>query len=96
MATYQIFRWQEIPSAVEARDESGVKKQQLSHRFQALIDHAAMVRDLAGSDDYMDHWNRSAPETRPGSASEVLAQVIGEIEDQFSLFRDGVKKGKLS
>lgn len=96
MATYRIFRWQEIPSAVEARDESGVKKQQLSQKFQALIDHAAMLRNLAGSDDYMDHWNRSALETKPGNASEVLVQVVDEIEGQFSLFRDGVNKSKAS
>lgn len=96
MATYQIFRWQEIPSAIEARDESGVKKQQLSDRFQALIDHAAMLRNLAGSEDYMDHWNKSAPETKPGGAAEVLVQVVGEIEDRFALFRDDVKKSKTS
>jgi hypothetical protein len=96
MATYQIFRWQEIPSVVEARDESSTKKQQLSDRFQALIDHAAMLRNLAGSDDYMDHWNRSAPETRPGSAAEVLAKVVAEVEDRFALFREDVNKSRLS
>lgn len=94
MATYRILCWQEIPSAVEASDESGVKKQQLSDRFQALIDHAAMLRNLAGSDDYVDHWNKSAPETKPGGAIEVLAQVVGEIEARFALFRDDVKKSK--
>ncbi len=94
MATYQIFRWQEIPSGVEARDEAGIKKQQLSNRFQALIDHAAMLRDLSGSDAYMDQWNTTAPETRPGSAAEVLAQVAAEVEDRFVQTRENVLKSK--
>ena len=42
MARVQILRWQEIPSLVEARDSDGVKKIQLSDKFQALIDEAAM------------------------------------------------------
>ena len=46
MATYQILYWQEIPSLVEARDSDGVKKVQLSDKFQSLIDEAAMRRDL--------------------------------------------------
>ena len=46
MATYQVLYWQEIPSLVEARDNDGVKKIQLSDKFQALIDEAAMRRDL--------------------------------------------------
>lgn len=92
MAIYRIFRWQEIPSAVEARDESAIKKQQLSQRFQALIDHAAMIRGLAESDSYMDHWNRSEPETRTGDAAQVLTHVIEEIEGRFAEFRDNVNK----
>jgi len=92
MATYRIMRWQEIPSAVEVRDESGVSKQQLSNRFQVLIDHAAMRRGLSDSDAYMEQWNMSEAETRPGSAAEVLAQLIAEIEEAFLQFRDNVNK----
>jgi Virulence factor len=92
MATYRIMRWQEIPSAVEVRDDNGVSKQQLSNRFQVLIDHAAMRRGLADSDAYMDQWCMSEAETRPGSAAEILAQVTTEIEEAFPQFRDNVNK----
>ena len=54
MATYQILFWQEIPSLVEARDSDGVEKVQLSDKFQALIDEAAMRRDFAGTDAYIE------------------------------------------
>jgi hypothetical protein len=88
MATYQILRWQEIPSVVEARDENGIKKHQLSNKFQALIDEAAMRRNLAGTDAYLEHWNKTKVESRPGTAIEVLAQVTQEIESRFMLIRD--------
>ena len=68
MATYQLMCWQEIPTAVEAREEGGVHKVQLSLRFQELVDLMAMKQGLSGSDAYMDHsrptstgfgWRRS-------------------------------------
>ena len=58
MAKVQILRWQEIPSVVEVRDGSEVKKIQLSDKFQALIDEAAMRRKLAGTDAYLEEWNK--------------------------------------
>ncbi|MBM3732027.1 MAG: hypothetical protein FJW24_00950 [Acidimicrobiia bacterium] len=92
MATYQILRWQEIPSVVEARDEKGVKKQQLSQKFQALIDEAAMRRKLAGTDAYLEQWNKTEPESSTGTAIEVLAQVSQDIESRFMLIRDEALK----
>lgn len=86
------MRWQEIPSAVEARDENGVEKQQLSNKFQALIDHAAMRRGLADSDSYMEHWGMDEPQDRPGSGAEVLAQVIAELEQAFPQIREKVSR----
>ncbi len=94
MATYQILRWQEIPSVVEARDENGIKKHQLSNKFQALIDEAAMRRNLAGTDAYLEHWNKTKTESSPGSATEVLARVTQEIESRFMLIRDEALKKK--
>lgn len=88
MATYQILRWQEIPSVVEARDENGVKKQQLSQKFQALIDEAAMRRELAGTDAYLEQWNKAKSENRPGTATEVLAAVVKEVESKFMIIRE--------
>lgn len=93
MATFQILRWQEIPSVVEARDESGVKKHELSQKFQALIDQAAMERKLAGTDGYLEQWNKSKAETRPGTAAEVLAAVVADIESRYMQIRgEALKK----
>ena len=92
MARVQILRWQEIPSMVEARDDSDTKKIQLSDRFQALIDEAAMRRELAGSDAYREEWNKSPAEDREGSAVDVVKEVAEQIEAQFVEIRDEALK----
>ena len=83
MAEYNILYWQDIPSLVEAKDDGGTKKRQLSQRFQDLIDLAAMRRGLAGTDEYLMEWKRGRPETREGSAEEVVNAVAEEIEAKF-------------
>ena len=89
MATYQILYWQEIPSLVEARDSDGVKKVQLSDKFQALIDEAAMRRDFAGTDAYIEKWNKGPKAEKDGSAAAVVQEIADEIEARFSEIRDG-------
>ena len=92
MAKVQILRWQEIPSVVEVRDESDVKKIQLSQKFQALIDEVAMREKLAGTDAYLEEWNKSAVEERDGDAASVVQKVADELEERFPEFRDQVLK----
>ena len=92
MAKVQILRWQEIPSVVEVRDDSGVKKIQLSDKFQALIDEVAMREELAGTDAYLEEWNKSAVEERDGDAATVVQKVADELEERFADIRDAVLK----
>ena len=92
MAKIQILRWQKIPSVVEVRDGSDVKKIQLSQKFQALIDEAAMRSELAGTDAYLEEWNKSAVEERDGDAASVVQKVADELEERFPEFRDQVLK----
>lgn len=88
MARYQILSWNEIPSVVEARDETETVKLQLSDRFQWLIDAVAMRLGLAGTDAYLDQWDHGQEEVRPGSAREVAQSVATELEGRFAEFRD--------
>lgn len=92
MATYQILSWQEIPSVVEARDQNGAHKEQLSQRFQVLIDQVAMQREFAGSDAYLDQWNKSAKQDRPGTATEVARQVAKDLEEKFPAIKVAAMK----
>jgi hypothetical protein len=84
MTKYIILNWQDLPSLVEATDDEGPHKIQLSQRFQALIDHVAMESGLMGSDAYLDAWNKSDAQEREGTAEEVAKAVAEEIEAQFS------------
>ena len=88
MVKVQILRWQEIPSLVEARDDSDVKKIQLSDKFQALIDEAAMRRELAGTDAYLEEWNKSDVEEHDGDVADVAERVANGLEERFSEIRD--------
>ena len=92
MAKVQILRWQKIPSVVEVRDGSDVKKIQLSQKFQALIDEVAMREELAGTDAYLEEWNKSAVEERDGDAATVVQKVADELEERFADIRDAVLK----
>ena len=88
MATYHVLYWQEIPSLVEARDSDGVKKIQLSDKFQALIDESAMRRDFAGTDAYIEEWNKGPKAEQDGSAAAVVQEVADGIEARFAEIRD--------
>lgn len=68
---------------VEAADESSVHKEQLSARFQELIDLIAMKKQLVGTDAYLVHWQKRPAESRDGSSKEAAQAVAREIEDRY-------------
>jgi len=72
---------------VEARDETGTHKIQLSDRFQELIDMVAMRRGLAGTDAYLEHWRRGRPVRRDGDVESVAKAMAEEIEAQYDEIR---------
>jgi len=93
MATYQILYWQDIPSVVEAREGKDVKKEQLSQRFQELIDLVAMKKEMMGSDAYLEQWNKGPRQDRDGSAEAVAKAVAEEFEGNFDTIRsDAIAK----
>lgn len=86
MASYVVVSWKGIPAIVEARDAADSVSQQLTERFQALIDAVAMQQGLHDSEAYIEAWERTEPAERPGSAAEVAASVARELEDRFFEF----------
>jgi Virulence factor len=85
MATYRIIAWKDIPASVEARDAADHVTLQLSERFQALIDSVAMQTGAHDNDAYLEHWGAIDGE-RAGSAPEVGAAVVAELEERFPEF----------
>ena len=83
MARWEIVAWQDIPAAVEVRDDAGQVTLQLSERFQALIDSVAMQQGLEGSDAYLEQWRTLPGGERPGAARDVGEAVVAELEARF-------------
>ena len=83
MARWEIVAWQDIPAAVEVRDDDGQVTLQLSERFQALIDSVAMQQGLEGSDAYLEQWQKLPGGERAGSARDVGEAVVAELEGRF-------------
>jgi hypothetical protein len=84
VASYRILSWHQIPSVVEAKDDlGGSHKEQLSARFQELIDSIAMRKQLVGTDAYLEGWRRNRPAKRDGSAAEIAKTVAAELEASF-------------
>ena len=86
MASYRIIAWKDIPASVEARDGADSVTLQLSERFQALIDSAAMQLGIHESDAYIEQWTRGEAQERPGSAQEVADAVVADLETRFPEF----------
>ena len=83
MTTYTILNWQEIPSSIEAKDGESTSKVQLSERFQSLIDKTAMRRDLAGTDAYIEGFNKGPPIETEGTPEEATRLVKDDLESKF-------------
>ena len=95
MAKCTVLCWQEVPSVVEARDDAGAHKIQLSERFQELIDMVAMRRGLEGSDSYLMEWRKDPPVERPGNAMEAAKALSAEIEARYEDIRaEAIKLSK--
>ncbi|MSR83745.1 MAG: hypothetical protein EXS58_12620 [Candidatus Latescibacteria bacterium] len=83
MANYQVLYWRDIPAQLKAYEGSRPISQPLSERFQLEIDRVAMKEGLVGSDEYLDQWQWSEAQERPGTAREVLEELAEELEAQF-------------
>ena len=92
MAKITFLNWEEIPSVVEASDGDSSHKEQLSQRFQDLIDLVAMKKDLAGTDAYLEKWNKTPGGERDGSVEEAAKAAAQELEDRF----DDIVKEQMS
>ena len=94
MASYRILYWHQIPSMIEARDDQGNRhKEELSARFQELIDSIAMRRKIVGTDAYLEGWRRSRPKEREGGAAEIAKEIADEMEAAFDEIARSAREG---
>jgi 5-methyltetrahydrofolate--homocysteine methyltransferase len=79
--TYKVLYWQEIPSQVRAEDDAGnTLSVELPSKFAQRIDAMAQKRGITGADAYTAEWKWGDEVERDGSARDVVAAVIAELE----------------
>ena len=83
MAKYQILYWKDIPAQVRVFPETGrAISRQLPEGFQQRIDARAMQEGLAGTDDYLEHWQWTEKKERDLPAEELVEVLLQELGGQ--------------
>lgn len=84
MAKYQIIYWRDIPVQVRVRNGRKRITHPLSDRFQKTVHRAAYRGKAITGDAYMDEWQPTGWQERPGEPQTVLEAVAAELEAAFS------------
>ena len=85
MTKVKILYWHDIPIQVKAEDKDGRAGVQLSARFQAAIDEAAMAANLIGDDDYTNGFHWRELEDRQGEPQSVAEAVAADLEAKYAV-----------
>ncbi len=84
MAKYQVLYWHDIPTQVRARDKSGRVSKELPSRFMEAVDRAAMASKSVDGESYTAGFQWGARQEREGSAEDVAAAVVAELDAQYA------------
>ena len=87
MAKFQILYWKDIPALVRVFEGKRAISRQMPNRFQTDIDRIAMREGLAGTDEYLNHWQWSEKRERPGDAGDILNALLQELEVEYDRHR---------
>ena len=83
MADLIVVYWRDIPAQVIVKKGRQTAKRELSLRFTAAIDMAAMRTGAGASDDYLADWRKADP-VPVGDDLEVEAdKAAGDLETAF-------------
>lgn len=84
MAKLIVVQWRDIPAQVIVKNGRESAKVQLSERFQAAIDRAAMRAGKGSSDAYLEDWRRQPPRECGGELQAEAAAEAARIEARYS------------
>ena len=84
VAMYQILYWKDIPAQVRVYEGRKPISRQMPKRFQVEIDRTAMELGLARTDDYLDQWQWTEKQERPGEPEELLNTLVQELETEHN------------
>jgi len=83
MAELQIIYWRDIPAQVMAGRGRDRVRRELSGRFAAAIDQAAMRAGLHGTDDYLSAWRRVSV-AMDGEDAAAVDALCEHLENDFT------------
>lgn len=90
MARYRVLAWRDIPTQVQASDETGAPVNRMMARwFMQEISRITMREGLAATDDYLDEFAWTQPLERVGDAETILDSVIAEEAAKLGRKPDG-------
>lgn len=82
MAKLSVVYWRDIPAQVIAKQGRKTAKQVLPERFAEAIDMAAMRSKLAGTDAYLEQWQRRDEECS-GDLQQMVEQRLQQLEQEY-------------
>jgi Virulence factor len=89
VARYRILSWRGIPAQLKVFGETGRPRSvQLPDWFGQEIDRVAMRDGIVGTDAYLELWEWSDDAELPGTADEVAATLVAELEARWRPDRD--------
>jgi hypothetical protein len=92
---YRVLTWDGIPAQVKVYEEGRrAISAELDDWFVEHIDREAMRRGLFGTDAYLEQWAWSDYSEREGSAEEVLAATVSELEAEWEPVRRRWERGE--
>jgi len=90
MARYRVLAWREIPTQVQASDDTGARANLVLPKwFMQEVSRITMRDGLAGTDDYLEAFAWSEEAERAGTADEVAEAVAVELTTRWGRTRDG-------
>lgn len=88
MTRYRVLSWRGIPMQIKVSEgEQRPVSRQLPAWFTEHVDRVAMRDGLAGSDAYLEQLEWSEFIERDGSAEDVAAAVLEELEGEWAPVR---------
>lgn len=84
MTRYRIMYWKHIPQSFTVEGDGRTIKKELSQKVQNAIDAYAMADGATSTADYAAQYKRGKWIERDGSAEDVAAAVLAELEAEFA------------
>ena len=89
MGQLRVIHWRDIPAQLTAKAGRATAKRELSARFMAAIDRAAMISGAHEADAYLAEWRRGEATECGDDLEAAVEAAADEIERRYDEARLG-------